>query len=96
LKQTFSGTELIARIGGDGFAVVYENTSPDEINKKVEELNVNIMKKNSQGNRTYSLSASVGVAISRPDEDEAIDDLINRADEVKYKQKRARRKNRKR
>ncbi len=90
LKTTFRDADIIARLGGDEFVVF--------LSDGVETLHVDSLKQrltdslagwNAQENRRYRLSMSVGVIHHDPNERKTPEELLNRADELMYKQKRA-------
>jgi len=88
LRETFRQNDLIARVGGDEFVVlgiIGEENHKEIIIKrlleKVEEFN-------SKGLRPYKISLSVGTAIYDPTEPISLEDLIQKADELMYEEKR--------
>lgn len=87
LKDTFRTSDIIARLGGDEYAVLAVNmTEADSeiINARLKHL---IDKQNYQENRKYTLSISVGCSYYDPDNPCSLDELIARADKLMYEQK---------
>src|SRR5438270_7145494 len=90
LRLAVRAAEVVARIGGDEFAVLIERlTSPGEaaiVARRIEEaVNGSV----EVGGDRWPISASIGMAISQGS-DESAPGLISRADEAMYQAKRAR------
>ena len=88
-KNTFRSSDIIARIGGDEFAVlavdaVTSNVTPENL---VDRLQRSLDAYNDQAKRKYKLSISVGYALYDPDNPLSIDDLMSNADKMMYIQK---------
>lgn len=91
LKSTFRESDIIARIGGDEFAVLLESTDEnDEILSA--RLYENIRDYNAKVPQDYKLSVSVGVVQFDPEYPISIDQLLSKADALMFVQKRKRRK----
>ncbi len=91
LKKTFRDSDIIARIGGDEFAVLLE--SPDENDElPITRLSRNIGDYNAQSSQQYQLSVSVGAAHFDPEYPISIDELLSKADTSMYAEKRKKRK----
>jgi diguanylate cyclase (GGDEF)-like protein len=90
LRLTFRNSDVIARIGGDEFAVLCE--SPGESYTSLEERLLSTLKARSASrNRGYEIALSVGVALCDPaTEMVSIDSLLQRADKTMYEKKKAR------
>ena len=86
-KESFRDSDIIARIGGDEFALLAIGT--DGINPEylTARLMNNINAHNAWENRRYRISVSIGLSSFSPDHPCSIDDLISRADKLMYKQK---------
>ncbi len=89
LKKTFRESDIIARIGGDEFAVLLESTDEND-DILIARLNENIKDYNVQLSRNYKLSVSVGAADFDPEDPISIDELLSKADALMYAQKRKR------
>jgi diguanylate cyclase (GGDEF)-like protein/PAS domain S-box-containing protein len=85
LEQTIRESDTIARMGGDEFVVLLENTSDkDEIAKIVDVLTNPENKPLKINNEEHAISCSIGVAIY-PDDGVTTDALLAVADKAMYK-----------
>jgi diguanylate cyclase (GGDEF)-like protein len=86
LKQTFRESDILARMGGDEFAVlaIDATENPETVLKRVAE---HIGLHNTLPDRHYELSMSIGTAVYDPQAPCSIDDLISRADALMYDRK---------
>ncbi len=88
LKRTFRASDIIARMGGDEFAIFI--TEPDRttieltVRKNLEE---HIRAYNEKEERPYDLSISIGVVHFDPDRPSSLDELLASADELMYRDK---------
>ncbi len=88
LRESFRESDIIARFGGDEFAVLMleqPNVSEDLL---VSRLNAQVALVNNRHERDYSLSISVGFARYDPDSPRTFDELLSTADTRMYNQKR--------
>lgn len=88
LKVTYRDSDIIARIGGDEFAVLPVGTSKDKISIITARLQNNLDSYNAKSERIYKLSLSVGVAAYNPEFIYSIDELLSEADKLMYERKR--------
>jgi diguanylate cyclase (GGDEF)-like protein len=89
LRECFRSTDIIARIGGDEFAITTEDASPESRAMLEARLAEAVAQKNNEAGRSYKLSLSVGVLMcDLPMQDLSIDDLLAKADSQMYRQKR--------
>jgi len=88
-RQTFRESDIMARIGGDEFAVLA--TDVTEMNPEIlsSRLQQNIDSFNAKDDRHYKLSMSWGTAMYDPESPTSLDQLMSAADELMYAQKRA-------
>ena len=86
LKQTFRESDILARIGGDEFAVLAVDAAetPEIV---VKRLAGQIALHNTVPDRRYEISLSIGTAVYDPQRPCSLDDLISRADTLMYQQK---------
>ena len=68
MRDTFRAADLIARMGGDEFCVLYATDSYDTASIALTRLQTAIDEVNAQEGRAYDLSFSAGVAMFDPDE----------------------------
>jgi diguanylate cyclase (GGDEF)-like protein/PAS domain S-box-containing protein len=85
LRSTTRAADIVARIGGDEFAVVAINTTPDDAARLAGRV-----RKAAQARPSVEgcLSLSVGIASLTPGAEQTIDDLLDVADRAMYEDKR--------
>jgi diguanylate cyclase (GGDEF)-like protein len=87
LRETFRASDIIARVGGDEFAVLALE-SPESLDGAImERLLENVRSQNSQHTRPYDLSLSVGVTQYDPEYPCSLDELLSRGDRLMYGEK---------
>jgi len=89
LKKVFRESDIIARIGGDEFAVLGIVAQKSDIGAFESRLQEQIDIHNAYENRDYKISLSVGTACSDPEKHYSIDELMSMADKLMYEQKRS-------
>jgi len=87
LKQTFRESDIIARIGGDEFAVLAAVNASETSEIVLSRLTEHIRSHNALPDQKYEISMSIGTAIYNPATPRSLDDLMSRADELMYEQK---------
>jgi len=90
LKNTFRESDIVARIGGDEFAILTVETEDADIEAINARLQGNTRDRNGKGNRGFHLSMSVGITRYDPEHPCSIDELLVKADKLMYEQKRDR------
>lgn len=90
LRATFRESDVLARMGGDEFAVLALETSPLAADSLLERLRSQLGDRNSRGHRPYALSFSVGKTRHIAGSPCLLDELLARADGLMYAQKRSR------
>ena len=88
LREVFRASDVIARVGGDEFAVLGIGATMDAWGALESRLQRQIDIHNAIENRDYTISLSVGIACSDPENHCSIDALMSRADTLMYEQKR--------
>lgn len=95
MKKTFRETDILARMGGDEFAImgmINELFVPDKLIKRFNQL---VEEWNEKEKRQFKLSVSMGIETIDPSAAaEPIETLLKRADEKMYANKLARKANR--
>jgi diguanylate cyclase (GGDEF)-like protein len=91
LKETFRETDIIARMGGDEFAIIAIEASIETANVVTARLKANVDRHNLKKNPDRRLSISIGVTFYEPGSHSSIDELISKADELMYMEKNAKR-----
>ena len=90
LKETFREADIIARMGGDEFAIMTIEARKDSAEILTARLQENLDARNAAGKRRYRLTISVGSARYDAESPCTIDDLLVQADGLMYEQKQAR------
>jgi diguanylate cyclase (GGDEF)-like protein/PAS domain S-box-containing protein len=87
LKETFRDSDIVARVGGDEFIVLAQETSETNLESIITRLKENLIAHNTDKKRNYELSLSIGMTRYNPEQQCSIDELISRADKLMYKEK---------
>lgn len=91
LKKTFRESDLIARIGGDEFAVLAVETEKTNADIITARLLDSLRNYNAGRKLAYNLSVSIGISRYDPRYPCSIDELLARADKLMYKYKKKKR-----
>lgn len=82
---------IVSRFGGDEFVVAGVFPDGENVAKRFEET---LLRKidafNEISNKPYKISASVGISVTKPDENTNLDTLIELADDIMYREKETR------
>ncbi len=89
LKETFRESDVVARIGGDEFAVLAVEASEDSAEILVRRLQASLEAHNAREHRLYKLSLSFGVSHYDPEGPHSLEELMQWADERMYEHKRS-------
>ncbi len=87
LSAAFRSTDVVARLGGDEFAILARDATVEStarLEARVQEL---VRQSNARADRPFELAMSVGWTLADPSAGEAIDAILDRADEEMYRQK---------
>ncbi|MCF6149157.1 MAG: diguanylate cyclase [Candidatus Kuenenia sp.] len=87
LKKTFRESDIIARMGGDEYAVFSVDSNRQNAEGIVRRLKDNINRYNEQNKNPYKLSVSVGFACYDYQNPCSIDEVIAKADMQMYEEK---------
>ena len=89
LRETFRESDVIARMGGDEFVVSALETSEENNESVISRLEANLAALNSRKNRNYQLSLSIGITLFDPASPSSLEELLEEADAMMYRQKNA-------
>jgi two-component system, cell cycle response regulator len=87
LRNVFRDSDIIARVGGDEFAVLGIANALKNAHLILERLSTKLAAFNNSGDRPYKISFSVGVAPFSPGSGKSVQDLMREADEAMYAEK---------
>ncbi len=90
LRKTFRDSDIVARIGGDEFAVLAVEALKSGEASLLERLGKNMELVNAENKKAYQISFSSGVTSFDPAHPQSMDLLIQQADRVLYQNKRTR------
>jgi diguanylate cyclase (GGDEF)-like protein len=89
LRETFRESDVIGRISGDEFVVLFTNVNPSDVDIALRRFQATVDDYNARGRPGLVLRYSVGGAEFHPQQHADIGDLIDAADRLMYRQKRA-------
>jgi diguanylate cyclase (GGDEF)-like protein len=87
-KETFRESDIIARIGGDEFAVLTEMKEDSDTEVLTCRLNQNIDSHNAKEDCPYKIGISIGIFLSDPKRSYTVEQIIAGADANMYDKKR--------
>jgi len=87
-RESFRESDIIARISGDEFVVLQTDKIDADPNKLAARLQNNIEKHNAKRNSSHRLSISVGILNCEPDRFSSTEELLIKADNLMYENKR--------
>ena len=87
LRDTFRASDILARIGGDEFAVLSIDATDVVLQSLVGRLEIKLHEFNNHKEHPYCLSMSIGVVSYDPEHPCGLDDLMCRADDEMYARK---------
>ena len=90
LRRTFRDSDLIARIGGDEYAVLVRHARPESAGTLDDRLRRHMREFNRRAARPYQLSISLGFARHKASTLSSVASLLERADRALYEDKRRR------
>jgi len=88
IRQVCRETDIVARIGGDEFAVLVVDAAAHGADSLFERLQQNFKDFNEQGGQPYTLGVSLGAVRIEADSTATIEELLAQADEAMYEHKR--------
>jgi len=87
LKSTLREIDIICRMGGDEFLLIFPDSSPKDLSMIKERLNKNLIKLNQTIVKPYKIGFSIGISCYDPDNPQSMDELIRIADNRMYEEK---------
>jgi len=87
-KSTLREVDIICRMGGDEFLLIFPHNSLKDAPLIRERLNKNLTKLNHSLNKAYKIELSIGFSEYNPDNPQPMDELIRMADKRMYEEKR--------
>lgn len=90
LKLTFRESDVLARMGGDEFAVLTLDAANETAEHPIARLHRNLELENASDAASCEASFSVGFAMGNPANGLDLDELVRKADEMMYVEKRGR------
>lgn len=90
-REAFRGSDIIARMGGDEFAILALDASESLPERLIDRLQECIAAHNARGERDYTISVSVGIVPIDPRLHRPLFDWMSRADALMYGHKQSRR-----
>lgn len=94
LKNSFRESDIVARLGGDEFTIFVADTIACDIEIPLKRLEENLRQYNAQEFHAYSLSLSIGATCINPDDYSSIEELLVKADQAMYENKKQKRQTR--
>ena len=88
LKQAFRESDIIARVGGDEFAVLASDVTDTMKEVFLNRILQQIDTHNAQKDLIYMLTLSIGSTFYEPDNPCSLDELMSKADKLMYQDKR--------
>ncbi len=88
LKNTFRPSDVVARIGGDEFAITAIEAQKESVEVIVDRLQKNLELQNIKEHRGYTITISIGSVYFDPEHPSSIDELLSKADAAMYENKR--------
>ncbi len=86
-RETFRGSDIIARMGGDEFAAILMNAPEAGVTAAQDRLQKRLLDYNAQRDRCAHLAISLGIAVFDPSKPCSLDELIRQADTRMYEEK---------
>jgi diguanylate cyclase (GGDEF)-like protein len=89
LRNTFRGSDIVARIGGDEFVALAHLHSELDVETLCARLREHLRDFNAARTRPYEVDLSIGATLVDDPADQNLEEFIARADEAMYRDKRA-------
>lgn len=86
-KSTLREVDIICRMGGDEFLIIFPDNSLKEAPLIKERLNRGLIKLDQTSKKPYKIELSIGLSCYDPDNPQSMDELIRIADKKMYEEK---------
>lgn len=93
LKDSFRQSDILARFGGDEFAVLVTESSDNAIETVIHRVQHKLASLNADPGRRYDLSLSLGIVAADLTEHTDLEVLLSQADALMYEHKKSKAKN---
>jgi diguanylate cyclase (GGDEF)-like protein/PAS domain S-box-containing protein len=87
--EQLRSSDVIARIGGDEFLIIFPECDTLAASKKMREIQQKLLQIQSPEGKSFHIGFSFGVASYSPDSTKSAEELINEADKLMYENKRS-------
>lgn len=87
LQESFRTSDILARVGGDEFAIFALEAKPGDENILLRRLELHLQQYNEQKLHPYTLSWSIGTISHNSQEEHSFEDLLAEADQIMYRRK---------
>lgn len=91
LRDSFRQSDILARFGGDEFAILVTEAFEDSIAIVSQRVQDKVRLRNARREQLYELSMSIGIAISDPAKPADLEQLLQQADRLMYGHKQQKR-----
>jgi diguanylate cyclase (GGDEF)-like protein len=91
LKNSFRAADVIARLGGDEFAILVADMAAENIQIPISHLQAHLRRYNTRRSHPFELSLSVGAVCVDPDSEATLEELLTKADQAMYEDKKSKR-----
>jgi two-component system cell cycle response regulator len=88
LKDAFRQSDVLARIGGDEFAILIADADGSSIETVGQRVQQKVLSCNADPGRQYDLSFSIGIIPDDATQQSGLEQLLSQADALMYQQKR--------
>ena len=90
LKSALREIDIICRMGGDEFLLIFPDSSLQDASLIKERLEKNLVQLNHTSKKPYKIEISIGLSEYNPDNPQSADELIRIADKKMYEDKKSR------
>lgn len=87
LRACFRGSDILGRLGGDEFAALLPATDENSEPAIRQRLLAELQARNSTPGRRYSLSLSIGIVATDPQQSSSVEEILAQADVLMYEEK---------